>query len=259
MAIVTGRFREARLYLIFAVSSFYPGVQVPTFRKPRQFKWPLSGDLTQDDLTLIVDEGRRQLDRQLADLEHIRNRAGALLTVCLAELAALSAGASRIFAHALPTIAWAFSVVLVVLSVAGAVALLSSQATFGRVDTMGLAVSTSSVRRVAARAYARSVGQGEETIATRVTVFRDAVFLAVLGAILYAVAWPIATLGAPADSTPPGPVVSGTPPTCVPASQTATSGAPSCSTYMPSSPSPQITQPSPTRTSPNPQQSSPHP
>lgn len=242
MATITGRFAEAKLYLVYAVSPLRPGAEMPTFREPRPFKWDLDSELTADDLTVIVDEGRRQIDRQLADLEKLRSRAGALVTLCLAELAALSAGASRIFGSAHLTAVWSLSVIAVLLALGGALALLSAQAKFGRTDTMGLAVSKSQINRVAALSYAKSVSQGEEAIATRITVFRDAVLLAIVGAILYAVVWPVATLSTSDDTPSP-----------------ATSGETACQTCTPSSPSSPTSPETTSPTSPSPTPPSPHP
>jgi hypothetical protein len=218
MAAISGRFAEARLYLVYAVSPLRPGVEMPTFREPRPFKWDLDSQLTVDDLKVIVDEGRRQIDRQLADLERLRGRAGALVTLCLVELAALSAGASRIFGSAPLTAVWSLSAMAVLLALGGALALLSAQAKFGRTDTMGLAASKSQVHRVAALSYAKSVSQGEETIATRVTVFRDAVLLAIMGAILYAVVWPATTLSTFNEKPSPAATGEQACPTCTPSS-----------------------------------------
>lgn len=181
---------------------------------------------------------RRQVDRQLADLEKVRSRAGALLTLCLAELAALSAGASRVFTHSWLILPWALSAACVLLSVGGAIALLTAQAQFRRVDTAGIAlVPPSRARRVAAQSYAEVVGMGEETIATRITVLRDGVLLAVVAALLYASVWPAVTLGASGGNTP-DPVTStfpGQPTMNVLVPSPASSGGASCLTCTPSS------------------------
>ncbi|MER7282051.1 hypothetical protein ABT369_47240 [Dactylosporangium sp. NPDC000244] len=183
-----------------------------------------------DDLKIVVEEGRRQLDRQLADLERTRTRAGTLLTLSLAEIAVLSAGARRVFDHGVVlTCVWATSALLAVLAAGGAISLLTSQAVFQRIDTSYLVLGRRPVLREAALGYAESVGVGEQTIRARITVLRDGVLLAALAAMLYAVVWPF-TSGAdkPASTpqfTPPSNgVVVLCVPTCTPSSPSQSPG-----------------------------------
>lgn len=197
MTVITGRLREARLYLHYLIAPFRPGVQLPTFEAPQEFTWSINANLDGSELDLIVNEGRRQLDRQRADLEALRGRATALLTLCLAEVGLLSAGAATVFEHRLLIIPWAISVIAVLLSLGGAIALVSARADFNSVSTMGLAAADPPLNRVAALTYAKSVSAGDVTIATRITVFRGAVLLAVIGAILYATVWPATTQDKP--------------------------------------------------------------
>lgn len=261
MKVVTGRFAELRGYLQFAISPFWPGMEVPLFEAPKPFKWKIERDLQADDIAVIVEEGRRQVDRQYADLEKVRGRAGGLLTLCLAELAALSAGANRLFTHANPWLitAWALSVVFVLLSMGGAIALMTAKANFTRIDTAGLALVRHQIRRVAATSYAQIVGLGEQTVAARITVLRDGVLLAIVAAILYAAVWPVITLGA-SNGQNPGPATSSTAPSSPAPTITPShsiSGGTLCLTCTPSSaPSSSTT----TRTSvPSPLRSSPPP
>jgi hypothetical protein len=256
MKIVTGRFAEVRLYLRYAASPLRPGIEVPTFREPREFKWKIDSELLPEDLSVIVDEGRRQIDRQLSDLEKVRSRAGALLTLCLAEVAALSAGASRVFTHSYLIPIWVLSVGSALLSTGGAIALLTAQAQFGRIDTMGIALVPTQVRRVAALSYAKAVGIGEETIATRITVLRDGVLLAILAALLYAAVWPAAVLSAGNDGTTPSPRTSSAPSGAaiyVIVPSPAVNGGTPCPTCTPSSALSSSTKPaSPRMSAPNP-------
>ena len=194
MDVVTGRFREARLYLRYAVAPFRPGRRLPTFEKPAELKWPIKSNLDTPQLDLIISEARRQVDRQRADLESLRSRSNAVLTICLAEIALLSAGASKVFKHGWLIFPWTMSTLAVLLALGGAISLLSARADFGGVNLMGLAASDPPLHRVAAKSYAETVGTGDVTIAARITVFRDAVLLAIVGAILYAVVWPAVAL-----------------------------------------------------------------
>ncbi len=194
MAVIQGRFAEARLYITYVAALFRPGIGLPTFGEPVEFHPSPDYAYNDDDLKVIVEEGRRQVDRQLSDLEGIRSRAGTLLTLSLAEIGVLSASASRVFSHgALIITAWTLSLILAILAAGGAASIVTSRADFGRINTQSLARVSSPVLRRAAIGYARAVGQGEETIRTRITVFRDSVLLVVLAGILYALVWPLTT------------------------------------------------------------------
>lgn len=185
MPVVTGRFAEARLYLIYCAALLHPGRTVPTFTQTA----PVSIDLdthTDDEFALLIEEGRRQLDRQMADLERIRNRAGALATVSLALTAAVVTKTADILDHHWILIAlWAFACALALLAVAGAASVLSARAVFGYTDTKLAAEGPRPLRRYLAEAYAESVTLGEETVRTFLTVFRDAVTLTVSSALIF--------------------------------------------------------------------------
>ena len=60
----------------------------------------------------------------------------------------------------------------------------------GWVDPRQIASSTPPLAPATAYEYLQSLGEGEETVRTRLTVLRDAVLLKTLTALLPAVAWP---------------------------------------------------------------------
>jgi len=215
------RFAEARVYAYYVFAVFRPGIEVPTFGEPEDFTDSLDG-LTDEDRKIVVEEGRRQLDRQLADLEKNKSRAATMLTVGLVELGVLAAGANRTFAYGPWTgIVWILSAILALLALGGAVSLLTSQAVFGRVDTRALASSPTPLQQQVAIGYAQSVSWGEETIRTRITLLRDGVLLAVASAMLYALIWPFIS-SKPSQQSNPQPKPTGVsttcPTTCTPSS-----------------------------------------
>jgi hypothetical protein len=190
MTVITGRLAEARLYLYYVAAVLRPGVRVPTYREPTGFDGNLDA-VADDDLKIIIEEGRRTIDQQDADLEHIRSRAGTLLTIGLAEIAVLSALATRSFKHG-PVVAilWCLSAVAIVLAIGGTTSVLTSQARMGRVDIRQVASGSPPFLRCTARGYLEMLGHGEETVRTRLTVMRDAVLLETLTALFLAAAWP---------------------------------------------------------------------
>ncbi|WP_146167656.1 hypothetical protein [Micromonospora sp. MH33] len=215
------RFAEARVYAYYVLAVFRPGIDVPTFGRPEDFADSLDG-LTEDDYKIVIEEGRRQLDRQLADLEKNKSRAATMLTVGLAEIGLLAAGANHAFTHTPWTgVVWVVSAFLALFALGGAVSLLTSQAIFGRVDTPTIATGPTPVQQQVAIGYAQAVGWGEETIRTRITVLRDGVLLAVASAMLYALIWPFISSAPNQQSNPqsnPAGVSTTCPVTCTPSS-----------------------------------------
>jgi hypothetical protein len=213
MKVIRGKFRESRAYLWYVGALFRPGIEVPVFAEPTRFEGNLKR-FDDADLKLLIEEGRRQLDRQIADVERTKSRAGTLLTISAAEIAVLSASANRVFGHGWPvTLAWAASALFALLAAGGAASLLTAQAQYGRTDTQNDAAGPLPYLRNLARGYAESTSYGEQTVAARVTLLRDGVLLAVTAAILYAVVWPFTSTDDAPDRQP-NPSPSGVPTIC---------------------------------------------
>jgi hypothetical protein len=185
MPVITGRFAEGRLYLRYCVSLLHPGRILPTFADPT----PYTGNLDhhqEADLALLIEEGRRQLDRQAADLDRIRNRAGALATVSLALISAAVAKSADVLTHPLGP--------------RGRLGdLVRPGSAGGRRGGRGTG-GTSRLRphghppggprpaphpEILASGYIEQVSTGEETVRTFLTVFRDAVTLTVTSALIF--------------------------------------------------------------------------
>ncbi|MGW1785764.1 hypothetical protein ACWCQQ_42810 [Streptomyces sp. NPDC002143] len=185
MPVTRGRFAEARLYLVYCVALLHPGHTMPTFAEPEPYTRNVP-PLSDEELGLLIEEGRRQIDRQTADLDRIRNRAGVLATVALALIAAVMGKLADVLEQHWSLIAlWAASCTMAVFSVAGAASVLSARAVLGRTDTRLAAQGTRPIRASLAEAYVGTVSIGEETVRTFLTVFRDAVTLAVAAALAF--------------------------------------------------------------------------
>lgn len=143
------------------------------------------------DNRLLIEEGRRQIDRQIEDLERIRTRSAFLVTTSLGLVAAAVAVVTRAVKAGNPGafLVFSFGLLAVVLGLLGAASLLTAQSEIGTIHTALLSDEAPPVLDKTAKAYAKFVSIGENTVATRLTVFRDAVTLLGVGGLLEALAW----------------------------------------------------------------------
>lgn len=159
-----------------------------------------------DDQQLAIEEGRRQLDTQLAQLRHIIRRASVLLPVGLAisvfYLTALDEAAAM--GQPSRTIARVVLLVGAAMTIWGTLvmgALIGARSNFVRVDALNLTEQLPGLRRYLARDYAKSVATGENTVAARLTHLGTGVVWIVVGALIGAVG--LATIHwQPAASSP---------------------------------------------------------
>lgn len=145
-----------------------------------------------DDQQLAIEEGKRQLDAQMAQLQQIIRRASVLLPVGLAIsvffLTALDDAAA--LGQRLQTIIRVVLLVGAAMTTWGTLvmgALIGARSTFMRTDTAHLTHEPSGLRRYLARDYAENVATGENTIAARLTHLGTGVAWIVLGALIGAV------------------------------------------------------------------------
>lgn len=186
-----GRFwLEVRIFFDHAVVLWLPGLKLTSVAAhPGGGSQPHGW--TDDDLRLLIDEGRRQLDRQRADLEHIRSRAQFLFTTALALLVVLAAALKIVRAEdSWPlSIAWAAGMLFVGAGLLAAGGIVTGRADLGIIDAAALSTAATPVDAALASAYANIVSVGEDTVATRLTVLRDAVLAILLGSVVEAVIW----------------------------------------------------------------------
>lgn len=140
-----------------------------------------------EELKVVIEEGRRQLDRQAIRMSAIETRAQILIGVALTISGFLFNNldsADRLgdlleyLSRGLLSLGIAFNV----LSSCGAAAIVATKAVFAAPDTTRTANAGGDLR-VLARSYAESVILGENTVAARVTHMRRSVVSLVLGAI----------------------------------------------------------------------------
>jgi hypothetical protein len=171
------------VYLVYALSLLTPGRKLPVFGADQLEATDVSG-WTAEELKLLIEEGRRQSDRQQVDLTNIRGRAQWLFTVAVAALAALGAGLASGHPGTVETVLWLGGLVLLIYGVAGAASVMVSRADFSAIHTAVLSAQKQPIDRALAQAYARMMAGGENTVATRLTVFRQSVVFCLVGGYL---------------------------------------------------------------------------
>jgi hypothetical protein len=176
-----GRFRHGQLiYGLHVLAVLMPGEAVRVFRA-HQIKAVALDGWSGEELDLMVEEGRRQLDRQLSDLERIRGRSQWLFSIGAAVTVAVAGALAGDEPNAPRLLLWLAALALVVYGTAGAAAVMTVRADFKTIDTAALSAETPPIKEALAGSYSRMLGTGENTVATRLSVFRQAVVFVVLG------------------------------------------------------------------------------
>jgi hypothetical protein len=171
------------IYFAHVIGLVAPGEEIPVVRA-HQITAEALNQWSDDDLERMLDEGHRQLDRQLSDLEQIRGRAQWLLTTGAAITAAIGTALVATRPSGVVLLLWVPALVLLVCGVAGAAAVMTVRADFQTIDTAVLSKSTPPILNALATSYSRMLATGENTVATRLTVFRQAVVFVVAGGYL---------------------------------------------------------------------------
>lgn len=170
------------IYTRHVIGLVRPGRPIPTYLDPEQVTADLS-KWSEDELGLLIDEGRRQYDAQTDSLEKVRGRAQWLFSTALALAGADAALATKVFPH--PTHAqlagWISSVVFTSWSALGAGAVITVTAKLEGVATAPLSGYTPPIKNQLAIDYAEILDVGEQTVNTRLTLYRQAVVWLMLG------------------------------------------------------------------------------
>lgn len=174
-------FDEAYLYLRFLVALVRPGHPVP-LTEPEQVPKTHVSTRSVKDKQLFLEEARAQLAGQNTAMQHNHTRAATLLTVTVAELVFLSSRAGD-QAGLLQLVLLALGYTTAILALSGAAAVLTTQARYGTVNLVAEVDKDNPLLDSLVDGYANVLSIGERTNAARLTVLRDAVFLAVLAAL----------------------------------------------------------------------------
>ena len=179
--------RNRRVYAVHIAALFLPGVPVPSHRAHQVVARALD-QWRDEDLRVMVEEGRRQYDRQLADLRDLRTRSQWLFTSGVALLAVIASQFPEVRDEkdVLLSLLWIITAVTSSVGLLGAAAVVVVRADLSRIDSAVLSQRAPPVLASLASDYATMLGIGENTIATRLTVFREAVLWLLLAAVLLA-------------------------------------------------------------------------
>lgn len=181
---------EVTMYLRHVRGLLIPGITVAIVQTDTLEPGSLDG-WDDDALWIVVDEGRRQIDRQAGRFDRIRSGAQLLFTTALALLVVLGASAHRVLHRegVVLSVGWVVGLVAVASGTLGAAAILTVKAEFGSIHTALLSRSGPEPLRELAVAYTQQVRAGENTLNARVTVYRDAVWLVLVGALAQLIVW----------------------------------------------------------------------
>lgn len=184
---------ELSVYVSHVAALLWPGSTSKFFTVHSRTSGALDGWQTRD-FDLLIEQGRLQLNRQRQDLENIRSRGQFLFTSALGVLGLIGFALPEIArsVDGLAFVLWITSGALTLITILGAAAVVVARKTVGEVDASILSRVDSPIEETLARAYGDSISEGENTVATEITVFRDAVLFLVLGVVCLAIAWVVA-------------------------------------------------------------------
>lgn len=179
--------RETNVYFNH-VLGLLPGKSVSSFSADQT----TAGDMTkwmESDKLLLIEQGRIQMARQRQDLENIRQRAQFLFTTALGTIGLATLGFEKIFTQTVPLLLWFLGILVLVIALLGTAAVVVAKKDLMEIHTSLLSMQVSPLHDSLAQAYATSMSNGENTVATQITVFRDAVFFLIIGISLIATSW----------------------------------------------------------------------
>lgn len=190
-------FVEAKVYLSHVRALLAPGSEVREHTAmTKEIATP--GDVsgwTDEELKVFVEECRFTLADQSARFDQVRTTSQILLPLAfglvfvfgtqLTEVLDMKTRGPRVMLASL----WLAGCLVSLLAGLGAAAILSVRAQFGRVLPTLLSKEPQPILRALAQGYAGQTAIGETTVATRLTMVRDAVFLLTGGGCLQVILW----------------------------------------------------------------------
>ena len=183
------------LYFSHCLALFIPG-STPRFADlPQTTEHSDLSNWDPEELELLIEQGKYQLDRQRNQLRDLQNRSQFLLTTALgALLFAVNRLSDTLLSESSNIIAWT-SVLLIISALSLFIGALGVASNIGTKNLLGainikLLSNVEPPRKLAmARAYIHCVIPGENTLATRFAIFWMAIMFVLIGTLLLAIAW----------------------------------------------------------------------
>ena len=148
-----------------------------------------------DELELLIEQGRYQLERQRNQIRDLQTRSQFLLTTALgALLFAVNRLSDTLRSESNHSITWTnilliFAVLLLFIGALGVASNIATKNLLGTINITLLSNVEPPRKLAVARAYLRCVIPGEETLATRFAIFWIAIMFLLIGTLLLAIAW----------------------------------------------------------------------
>jgi hypothetical protein len=181
---------EIGVYARHVLALFWPNKAAPTLSADSNEAGELTG-WEQEDLQILIEEGRRQLDRQHEDLERIRNRAQVLLAFGLALEGTIASLQSQVVSSGclVSWICWVLALLAGGWAVLGAGATSVVRADMEIIHAAVLSRRQPPIVEELAADYAAMGKTGQNQLATRLTNLRHAVAWLLLSAFFGLLSW----------------------------------------------------------------------
>jgi hypothetical protein len=187
---VTRFLEETGIYAWHVFALFWPNKEAPALGADLNDAGEVSG-WGREDLEILIEEGRRQIDRQHEDLERIRGRSQVLLAFGLAlegAIASLQQTVVQVDEFLVWTL-WVLALLVGAWSILGAAATSVVRADMQMIHAAVLSRRQAPLLPELAGDYAAIVMDGENQLATRLTNLRHAVMWLLIGAFLGLLTW----------------------------------------------------------------------
>ena len=150
---------------------------------------------SEESLRHVIDEGRRQLDDQMATLDRILLRAQILFSTSLALIALLSSSAESLLKDVKPRsfhfiVMWLliFSATIFLLVLLGSASLIAIKKPYNVISIAVIASWVSFGLEHLAQEYVEAIGPGDEVNNAHLTILTTAVRMTVCGSMLFGIA-----------------------------------------------------------------------
>lgn len=176
---------EQRIYAMHVFALFRAGAVGPTHPADRNEPGTLGG-WSSDDRALLIEEGRRQLDRHGAEIERVRTRGQVLFAIAIALIGSTASLLEKVdsSSSAFGWLIWGSAIMVGVWATLGSAAVATVAARADMIHTTVLSRYAPPVEGSLAADYAAAVVAGENAVAVRLTNFRWSVSYLLVSAAL---------------------------------------------------------------------------